>query len=81
MLDWNLSKYRIKTTSSVVLYFAVLIFRPLDMVKPNVSFKNVINGRFLSSAKLILESPLNIIGTSSNFSPNLFASIAEPSFV
>ena len=47
MFDWNLSKYRLKTASIHILYFVVLNFRSLDMVKPSVSFKDIINGRFL----------------------------------
>ena len=43
----DLSKYRMKT-ASIVLYFVVLSFRSLEKVRPNISFKNVINGRFLS---------------------------------
>ncbi|KAK0072310.1 hypothetical protein PV325_011567, partial [Microctonus aethiopoides] len=54
----------IQTASMVDLNFVVLRCRSLDIVNPNSSFKISINGRFLWSAKSILESPLKIMGFS-----------------
>lgn len=51
MLGWNLYKYLVKTASIVVLYFVVLSYRPLNMVKPNALLKKWINVRFVLCAK------------------------------